>query len=78
MKKKIDAALIRVKCRAHKFIDSLGSIEVKILIKLLISIVVGALLIGLIVGFLNTHWTEIAQQIGDEDCIFRSSSAALF
>ncbi len=65
MKKKIDAALIRVKCRTHRLTDNLGSGYVTLLIKILIAVVVGALLLGLIVGLINTLWPELAQRIMD-------------
>ncbi len=66
MKKKIDAALIRLKCRTHRLTDNLGAASyVSMLIKILIAVVVGALLLGLIVGLINTLWPELAQRIID-------------
>lgn len=66
MKKKMDLALIRLKCRAHRIADNLGAADyVSMLIKILIAVVVGALLLGLIVALVNALWPELAQRITD-------------
>ncbi len=78
MKKKIDAALIRLKCRAQRFSDNMGSSNVVMLIKILIAVVVGALVLGLIVALICMLCPELAQYIVGEKSIFRSPSAALF
>lgn len=65
MKKKIDAALIKLGCRAHRLTQNKGEGYVSFLIKMLIAIVAGALLLGLIVGLINTLWPELAQRIMD-------------